>query len=179
MTMAIRLTTKQAFLWLVGIDAALAALYGVAYWRLGVLNDGVRELTAQVSGYAATDASLSSLQANLNETKAEVAKIDGYYISQDGVVQFVGLVESLARQNGLKIEVQSLEAQEDKSTKAFQEKVALRLQTTGSWANTRKYVELVENLPYRVVIESMSAEREEQAPPSWKTNLVITALKLK
>lgn len=183
--MTLRLTTKKMLAWTAALTAVSAGALGYALYSFDAQNRSVIALASDLEKFERADKQLSSTRSTLNQAEPDLGKMEGYYIAADGVADFVSRIEALARENRLSIEVEGLEAKEvDKQTKGFQEKLMLRIETNGSWLDTYRFLRLVELLPYKAVLESVSVARSDERQASstaavWKGHFLLGVVKLK
>jgi hypothetical protein len=181
--------TRNILLVLVVVDAAAIGAYVLGLGSLFSENQQVSDLAVQVSSYVVTNQTLSTLQSSLGSAEKGVLQADAYFIAPDGVVGFISLIESLAKQSGLKLTIDSVDAADiDSDTKNFEERVTLRVETMGSFASTEHFLKLVESLPQSGALKLASIDKLDPVGAAirgnaqqgqWKGEFEITALKLK
>lgn len=186
--MILHLSTKKLLIILSVADVLAIGAYGYGFNLLLDQNRHVAEAADQVSSFSLKNDNLSSLQSALVNAEQGMKEIDEYYIAPDGAVDFIDIIESIAKNRGLTVSVGSVETSDvDKDTKDFQEHLVLRLKTEGSWANMGQFLRLIENLPYNAYIteaeltklDPTGTQNAGKSPARWRGEFVITALKLK
>jgi Tfp pilus assembly protein PilO len=124
--------------------------------------------------------SLLQLSKALAETEGERAELASAVVSDEGVTEFLELVERIAREEGLTINTTSVGVEPlPKSTKF--ELLALSHEVKGSYTQVMRFVSLLETLPYQVTLQSVSLDRtvEADAPNLWRGTISIAATKIK
>ncbi len=100
---------------------------------------------------------LASMAKTIRESESDIALSDGSIIESDGHIEFIESIESLARQNGLSIVIESLLFEEHpllatSSMTSF--KVSAK--ANGSWKGTYKFLIQLESLPIKIQINKFS-----------------------
>ena len=108
-------------------------------------------------------------------------------VSVDGDVKFIENLESLARENGLSIDIDSLNFEDN--TKLLPNNMTIfrvRAKTSGNFFGTYKFLSLVESLPFKVKIQNftLSTASEEgvlnvKKSNIWQSKFEISVLKYK
>ena len=163
--------------------------YIYTFYTLMDINNKVVELAAEVSMYSETNDKLSALQFALKNAQQGMKEIDEYYVPADGAVDFISVVETLAKTEGITMSVDSVNTFDvDAGSKDFQERLVLQLKTEGPWAETEQFLQLIENLPYNVYLEEADLSKLVILPVAgmpkpiagrWKGEFQLSALKLK
>jgi Tfp pilus assembly protein PilO len=187
--MTLHFSTKKLLVAVAVLDACAIGGYFFALNSLWAQNGEAQDVSAQVSSYSDTNAKLSSLQFSLKSAEQGMKEVNEYYIPADGAVDFISVIETLAKTRGLTISVDSVDTSDvDAGTKDFQERLVLRLKTEGSWAETEQFLQLIENLPYNVYIEGADLSKIDVSAVGgiaktgavhWKGEFQVSALKLK
>ncbi|HVS79367.1 MAG TPA: hypothetical protein VHF05_00090 [Candidatus Paceibacterota bacterium] len=179
--------TKKTIIVLGVLLIALVAGYVFAFRFLLGENDQVDTLNQQAASYVQTNAILSSLQSTFTKTDDDAKAIDSHFVPANGVVDFITEIESLGKDSGLSLTVNNVDAADiDKASSAFEERLSLRVETEGTWADTEQFIGMVENLPVGISIDgaSLDALKDEEgvsagAPTHWKGEFQLSVLKLK
>lgn len=107
------------------------------------------------------------------------------FVSQKDFVDFIETIETEARVQGLAVATRSVGV-EQRSDDPSDDKeiIRLKLETRGSWANTMRFVNYLEHLPYKISVRSLRLSNSnfaggESKIIQWENQIEITALKLK
>lgn len=121
--------------------------------------------------------------------------VSAKFISRGDFVEFIQTIETKGRAQNLEVTVRSVATEPRSEDDDSDDKEILRLQleTTGSWANTLKFVNYLEHLPYKITVQGLKLTKSQNsgeeagstagsasaASNLWKAEIEITALKLK
>lgn len=114
---------------------------------------------------------LESLEQNIGSTKDERDRLLQVFLSADGTVDFIDSIESLAKKTGVTFKVQTITEREDEPlVEAGKGLVVFSAEVEGLWDDTVHFLKLVENLPYKSSIETISVSNknksgEDKKPP--------------
>lgn len=112
-----------------------------------------------------------------------------HFISRTNLVDFIENIENEAKTQKVSVLIRSVDV-ESRSEDENDDKEIIRLkfETRGSWADTMRFVNYLEHLPYKTVLHGLALSRvSEEGPakkgmvkiPQWRGQVEITALKLK
>lgn len=133
---------------------------------------------------------LQSIRNLMNDTKSEFGQIANFFIQPAGSVEFIELVESLAKIAGIKTEIESVGIDIAKNkTSSSTESFRVSLKTEGSWANSMHLLGLLESVPYKLAFDSINLQKMEDGNGSsvnkeknsayWTGNFIFRVLKIK
>lgn len=170
--------TKKAVITL-SILLVLGALlcYGVFYFiKRKITQTQVYEAQlTESSQYEERDRALEKL---LGDVKPEIEKLHTRAVATDGTVQFIETVESLARGQGLKVTVQGLKVEEHPTQKERFENLRVDLVVEGSWAAVYKMQSILEAMPYKLTLPSVSLQKSGESS-GWQGKFTLVVLKHK
>lgn len=115
----------------------------------------------------------------INETKEERAKIDSFFVSNDGAVGFLELIEDQGRLSNSTTTIVSVRTEDDKLASSTVEILELELEVGAKWQDLYYFLSLLENLPYNITFKNVVIKKVEDRVNYWETNFVLQALKLK
>src|SRR3989344_7967077 len=134
---------------------------------------------------------LASTQKTIKNIGADIDRINNSILAKDGDVKFIGNLESMARQNGLSMAIDSLVLL-DKSDTTSNTITSLKIsaKTIGSWSGTYKFLVELESSPVKVKINkfdiSGAMDGGDSVPQqtgvssgSWQSNIEMEVLKYK
>ena len=149
-------------------------------------------------------AEVSALERDVNSLRAQVLEFSKYspedmvilarsvtarFISRANFVDFIENIESEAKTQNVSVLIRSVDV-ESRSEDENDDKEIIRLkfETRGSWADTMRFVNYLEHLPYKVVLYGLGLSLvSEEGPvkkglakiPQWRGQVEISALKFK
>ncbi|MFA7216575.1 MAG: hypothetical protein WC095_01160 [Candidatus Paceibacterota bacterium] len=121
----------------------------------------------------------------IDQNKTEIDLIKNSVVSKNGNVEFIETMESLAKNNNLSIEIQSLSFEPD-PTLNKDEMVFFKIKalTKGSWINIYTFLSQIEALPFSIRVDNMAAvssssDSQNGIKSEWQMTLDIRVLKYK
>lgn len=169
----------------------LAALGGYAFAFTEIRSKQAREadLERELVIEYKKEREFRALKSLVEDTSPVRKALDDLFIAKDGIAAFIESVEALGSLSGLSLEVGGISVEAAPVESDKREQLSLSLQTKGSWANTMKFLSLIENLPF---VASLSAvdiktaddieadpKTKSRSPGIWKGRIDIKVLKSK
>jgi Tfp pilus assembly protein PilO len=155
--MKIGTPTKKILELVIVLNILVFGAYGFLFWNIQNKEAQAGVLATEASQNATKDTALRSIKSSLTQNKGFITQIDTYFIPSDGAVTFINMLETLGKQSGVKMSIDSVNVTQDPAVaKDFKQTLHLRLITDGSWLNTFALLSTIENLPYRIEFEQVS-----------------------
>lgn len=164
------LNNKKPF-WALAVGLAILALLGVFIWfTYGKIKQS-SIISADAEGKIALlgkkEREFSLAESNLKDFGQEIELLDGAFLSEGTFVDFLRLLESLAKKTGVKFSAQNARLpQSDK------EMASLNFEITGNFRGVADFFALLDKIPYAGIIESANISPKADGQ---KTTGVITA----
>ena len=160
-------------LFLCGIS--FAALLGGLYYVLH-LEDSLTQIHVDTKRGQDERQQLSALETLAKNTSAERARLASYIVPDPGFINFLALVESVARAHGVAPTTQTIIAAPIAGEALFEE-LDVNMSLSGSRSSIETVLEQYENLPYQVRIDhvTISTAGTQDA----KADLAFTVTKMK
>lgn len=183
---------KSKTVTILSICSALLLVTGLGYYFL--LNqiykiEGETEILKQeIQSFEAQNNELEGLQKNLKTTFEERDKILSVFIPEEGIVDFLELIEGIANGENVSIETNSVSKKDSGSlSDANKEIVSLDLSVEGKWDNVIKFLSLLEVIPFKSSIEKavienilLAGSSATSTPSSmWQADIIFNAVKAK
>ncbi len=158
---------------------------------VGVLIFLIRYNTHQLAQYELdireqkdTEETNESMTKLLRTEGESIGKLQNRIVAKEGTISVIEFIESLARGQGLAIQVSGVREEEFEPNKEMYEYLNLTLSAQGSWAGMYRFLAILENLPYKTVLSSavLGASNEGlvyQTKSLWNGNFSISILKYK
>jgi hypothetical protein len=165
---------------IIGIVAILifVAAAGVFGGFLFILSNAKGELAVQqnmVADIQSRQQELSSLVRLVSETEPEREELYSYILQEDGVIDFLTLIESLGRQQGVLLETKGLTVVPiDDAFEALQVGVSVE----GSYESITYLLALFEALPQQSSVEKVSLSQSGQSA-AWEAAFTLLVTKYK
>lgn len=144
------------------IASAIAALlafllFGGLFWIIKTQNENIAILASEAHQSFAKDEAVRSIKASFEKNKEALQSIDSFFISKDGVVDFINSLDTLGKQYGVTLNIGEVTSEVDLKVKDdFKETLKLRLDASGSWNSVMNFLTALENLPFRIKVDQVS-----------------------
>lgn len=166
-------------------------LFGMHYFlykEIRKINEDVSTKEQNLSLQERRQDYLVSTQKLMESMSADIESVNSSIIAIDGDVNFIENLESVAKNNGLIIDINSLVFKDNPASGAANvTEFRVQAKTSGSWGGTYKFLSQLEALPYKVKIIRFAFNTD--VPESgndisasnkiWKSNFEIVVLKYK
>lgn len=133
--------------------------YFFLYKQLVKMSGENAQLLEYIASASSREVYTSNIQKQLQNSDADIKKIESAIVPSGDVVSFIEELESVAKANGLVIKNDSItEEQESNSKQASTTTSFLKIksQIGGSWEGTYKFIAELESLPHKVRINSIN-----------------------
>jgi hypothetical protein len=156
------------------IFLAIAVISGAAWWYIYSRAIGNAEAVVQFgAGRQSALAAASqdkALAAFLATSSSTAPAILGSIIPAEGSVQFIGKIESLAKAAGVGVRVQSVgispaSSLTSKANPSNFDALSLSLSVQGKWEAVYRFLKMLESLPYKMRISSVSLSQSIYSAP--------------
>ncbi len=167
--------TKQHLI-ILGL-AALIILGGYIFMLQETLRHvgQVAEFAQSLREKRAQSETLVSVKHLIVDTAGARAELDHYFITTEGVVDFIERIEKIAKADGVTLVFTTVDAPKEEKVIASLDRLLLRFSATGSWEHVMRFFTLVESLPYAVFVTNTRIER--QSPLLWQGAMTLTVYK--
>lgn len=161
--------------------AAIATLIlGAGGWGFWRMNHRVRqsdlalaEIQSRIDASAEERRGVRSLEEILKKRRADLDRINAFFVPRERPIAFIEQVERLATSTGNSIAIDVDESRSDKEALAF------RFTVEGGEENMLRYLRLLETMPYKIEMEEMifqkvAPETRSDTKPIPPARLIIT-----
>jgi Tfp pilus assembly protein PilO len=152
--------------------ASVSAL-SIFFYRLETQKAAYETMRTEEAERLARIASLSALTETLEATKEDREIIAAHVLSEDGVVELLALIETLAREARVVLSTDTLTVESINTQ--FEELIAT-ISVEGQYAAVLHMLELFERLPYETRIDTVNLD---QSTNNWRGVFQIRILKFK
>lgn len=177
--------TQKFFLAALISSIVITGLYCYLWVKIIYKNQEVAALRSDVAVLTADKEGLASIKDKITATASVREKLNNYYISKDGVVPFLNMIQNLGKESRLEFKVSSVAIKDEPKTSDVFENVELIIEVKGGWSDVYRFVTLVELLPLRVFVDQVDLEavpngkNTSGAIRKWSGRLNVSILKLK
>ncbi len=177
--------TKQVFFSLGALAIVLAlALFGFYTLIQNKIND-VSTYQSELQTKFQNQEKDRALRDVVKNSGSDIDHLISRIVATDGAVSFIEMIESLARERNLTINVDSVNTTPTASHSDAFELLTLNLEVEGGWANNQHFLAELETLPYNVSLKAVSFSTAGGDPstkrsnPVWNGAITISTLKKK
>ena len=150
----------------------VASLAGYAQWY-GVISEksaAVAALQNQIDAKTETMGRISAARASLAGILGDEAAIQNYFVSETGVVAFIGVLEAEGKAQGAKVSVLSVSATGSSSRPSL----TFLLSVKGTFDAVLRAIGAIEYAPYAVSLSMLSVRRDTEGG-GWQASLKLVA----
>lgn len=124
-------------------------------------------------------ASGESVQKVIEDSQMEILAIENYFVGQDGVVDFIEYLESLATALEVSISIQDVQEKETSETYPDKAELHFKIAVQGSWDAVYRFLAGLEEMPYGVKIGYADLKKNSggQTLPASSDTLVVPGTK--
>ena len=137
---------------LIALNVAGAALYGFMMYRISSEKTKAAEALSKLEAGIKKEYNLRALSAALEKTEEERAKIDSYFVDIKGVAKFLEKLQSFGDASGVSLKLENVDIEGKNALK-------VSFNDNGSFAENYRLLELIENSPYTLEIDSMNINK--------------------
>ncbi len=164
------------------IRFGIAALILVAttgiyiYWQnqIGTAQDSVALLRTEINGKEFALRRVQSNRKSLVSLTSTDSAIQEYFVSDTNIVSFFGAFESISRKVKSKITIVSVAPQEGSAAHPM---LRVSVKVSGSFNSVMRAIGSIENLPYYVIIKSVTLDRygkNKSSKKVWAASLILS-----
>jgi hypothetical protein len=157
-------------------------MYAFLFKVMEDTNTRIVALTTEASSHEQTILEAQSLRKVASEIGPSIEKVDSYYISKDGGVAFIEMIQELGRESGVVTEISS--AKYVDAIASTTEKLHLSVVFEGTWKDDMHFLSQLETLPYDLSIKNIAFTGNLQygepgnKVPRWRAAADIEVTKL-
>jgi hypothetical protein len=122
----------------------------------------------QITEQDATEATNRALRELLQNQGNAIDALEGHIVAKEGAVSLIESIETLARKQGLEVKVNEVKERDYRSQPATStstyEYLDLSLAATGKWQSQYVFLSLLENLPYKIMLQSVALTSSIDVP---------------
>ncbi|MBI2097504.1 MAG: hypothetical protein HYT46_01015 [Candidatus Vogelbacteria bacterium] len=114
---------------------------------------------------ARAGADLVNWQQALTANQSELAKVRSAFVSRESLIQFIEELETVARESGVDLTLDEPVIESNSLT--------LSMKAVGSFAKVYRWLERLENLPYRLTFERINLSAGLNAGADWSGDISL------
>lgn len=174
------------------------ALYGILFLKIRSQNQEISTKANEVAVKTEQNKTIRATELSLEKNKDDLNNIDSYFVSSDGVVEFINTLDALGSKSNTKLTIGEVTTELDPRVKDdFKETLKFRVNATGSFEDVYYLLTLLESLPVRLRIEQVSlglasasdkllfsnasstTKRVPSAGEEWKLDASVSVIKIR
>ncbi len=146
------LNNKKPF-WALAVGFVILALFGILIWLTYGKIQQASAVSAEAEGKIALlekkEREFSLAESNLKDFGPEINLLDSAFLSEGTFVDFLRLLESLAKKTGVKFS-----AQNAKLPQSDQETASLNFEIIGNFRGVTDFFALLDKIPYAGIVDN-------------------------
>jgi len=155
---------------------SLALLVGMFYVISVAENDLILKQT-EIANVRVHEQELNSLVRLVDESNLEREKLSSYLLQEEDVIDFLSLIESLAKDQGVSLDISGLNVTE---LNADFEQLSLAVDVKGSRDSVLRILTILETLPYQTLVSSVDIiSSGESGTNGWSGKFILIVTKQK
>ena len=181
---------KKILITLSIIILIIFASYHFIFLDIKSKNENISLLSQELASQSNKQDYLISTQKMLESINSDITNINKSIVAKGGDVAFIENLESIAKSNGLVINIDTLVFEDEKKLSSAGLTVfKIRAKTRGTWAGTYGLLSQLESLPFKIKInkfavlaetsDTFDAKKLKPANVMWQGSFEIVVLKYK
>jgi Tfp pilus assembly protein PilO len=160
-----------------GLMLALVATTGYALFKIRASNAETAILLAKVNSISEEAAYLQSLRAARNHTRLDIAELDRLVLNESEIVSLMESIERVGRVSGVSVNIISAsvttESRPRRGAPATEapKRTDLVVEAKGSLDGILNFIETIELLPHRVMIEESTVSENDS---EWRSKTTLS-----
>lgn len=150
------------------LDIALLCVYGALLYSAHNKELQSAVLQSKMKQNESDKETVKGLERALEDTKAQRAKLENYFIQKTNSVTFIEHIEQIGKGAGVELLVSSV-ADAPTGTSGIE----LNFSATGGFSGIYRLIALVEAMPHKITFKKADIQKSE-ADGSWKGNFAIS-----
>ena len=143
---------KKILIFLGLVAVVFLVIYYFVYIDIKTKNEKISQLEDSLSQQDDKQGYILSTKRTIQSLSDDLAEVNNSIVGSDGDVKFIESLETLARRNGLGIEIQSLVFDDGTLNSSEITVLNIKAKTTGSWAGMYAFLANIESLPLKIKV---------------------------
>ncbi|HYC34756.1 MAG TPA: hypothetical protein VEC13_03425 [Candidatus Paceibacterota bacterium] len=165
-----------------------SAFYVLIYKKTGKLFLESNDIKARIESARIKNIEMESVRRDIKATLGDYEKIQNIFIEKEGVVDFIQTMESLGKEIGVVVEIESVKDEEFEPVSPTRERLLISFSAEGTRTDTLAFLKLMEFMPHKIDFKRAVlsrgnagevAEQDGAASGNWKLTADISVLKAK
>lgn len=159
------------------LNVVILVVLGLIFYEVRHKNQQISSVQNEISFESKKIDRLKNLQTLVETTSGDRELLDHYFLSKDNLVEFISLVEQLAKDAGVKVGLDNVGEEESENSQYLN--LRMNISTSGSWSDVLRYIAMLENLPYVVKLDNFILQRSldgDEKTVVWSARLTLRVL---
>lgn len=158
---------------------------GLFFWFIYKQKNSADDLAKETTSLSSQKEEIKAMARDIEQVKPVASDLDVFVVSgtQEGIVSFIEIVESLGASSNVVLKVSSVDVfeLEDRNLAEDYETLSLGLEATGGWQNIFHFLNLLETLPYKLTIKqaNLSTVGILEDIQQWRGNFILNVIKFR
>ncbi len=148
----------------------LLGVVGYELYFIKGADSAVRSAIEKADEQIGIDSRARSIVYLQNNSVEELKVVDQAILTKGELVTFVENLEKMGRDRGLLVTISSIVKEGNKVSTSTPEVVRIAVEATGPWDDSLHFINLLENLPYKIGIDKVDFVGDENG---WRSNTTI------
>ena len=176
-------SSKKTVLFLLVLIVLIFVAYYFLYSNLKTKNQNISTLSQELLMQNSTEGYIVSTKKMMDEHMGDINNINNSIISKDGDVTFIENLETIAKNNNLAVEINSLQFEDNPQlSSAGLTSFKIIIKTVGNWGGTYRFLSQLESSSFKVKINKSSIIYNDllaESGGAWQGAFEIVVLKYK
>jgi len=166
--------SRQFLLLALVLNGAALVLSGFLFLQVKASSERTSALSNNIELQAKQENTLHSIKTLVAQTASVREQLEAYFISKEGVVSFIELLEGVGQSAGAAVSIQNVEETPLDGSDVL-ESLRVSITAEGSWESVVHFLGLLEYLPYESSVGDVVFSRSDSA---WRLDARVHALKV-
>lgn len=136
--------------------------YVYLYSRITKKTESVESVAIEIENEKRSQQNISGLKRSIVLTEQKNKILESHFVTEGKVVNFIESIEMLGKESGVVVDIQSLQPGEQTG----KEGLYVTLSLNGEFNSVNKFILLLENMPYQIVLGNVILSTDKKPVPS-------------
>ena len=136
--------------------------YVYLYSRITKKTESVESVAIEIENEKRSQQNISGLKRSIVLTEQKNKILESHFVTEGKVVNFIESIEMLGKESGVVVDIQSLQPGEQTG----KEGLYVTLSLSGEFNSVNKFILLLENMPYQIVLGNVILSTDKKPVPS-------------
>ena len=185
-------STKNVLIFMVCATTVVLVFDIYIFIILSSKNGGVVSLADQIKSVLEERKKQEILDTIIKDNKISIDKVISYFVTGDKVVSFIESIDTISKQSFVSANIDNIQTEDFPSSNSGtsttdnlskMQKLHITIKVEGSWGDLYKFLALLETIPYKTTIDSVSFNKNGVSKDTpgfpWSSQFILTAIVIK